>query len=1138
MRPKITRPRILAACFLILLFPVTSRAGGPAFVAGAGYDSGVEGQPLLWANASVAYYTDQAALSPILDNTEADALVAAAIAPWTSATGVSFSAVQAGHLTEDVNGSNIQAAQNGVITAPTDITPTATGTPLGIVYDFDGTVTDALLGQGAGGVEECFTNAVYGAPDNFSSSGNIAHAVVIINGVCAASGNQLADVQYRLVRVLARIFGLGWSQANVNVVTNKPAPSPDDYKGFPVMHFADPANCVPVTKCYSDPLTPKLDDVTAFARLYPASGGGAQSGRIWGNVYFTDSSGNATQPMQGVNVVARLLVTGQPSRQYVVTAVSGFSFVGNSGNIATGYLDSNGLPFNRFGSSDTAVEGYYDLGQLLIPNGQQTAQYQLSVEPLDPFWSLGVESYAPTQVAPSGSFAPVVVTVASGSNAERDILMLGGEIAPQHPGSGSTYTNPAPLPQGGGWASWISGYGASDWFSFPAQANRTASIAVTAIDETGTPSEAKLQPIIGVWELNDQTGGLAPASTPSAFNSLTFGMSRLDVQFATAESYKVGIVDYRGDGRPDYAYQASLLYSDSLTPTRASVAGGVATLQGLGFKPGLEVTARDNTATVLTQTATAMQITLPPAPLDGTATVQVTDPINGSFSRMLGALTYGAASDDKLALLSGGSQTTPVGSQAPIMVRVRATAADGVTPVNGATIAWSATNGVVFSACGGGTSCSVLTDGAGEAATWVTAKATGTGTITAALAPLSYSPPQTKQATLVGTSTSLDLAAIAPTKWIAQGATLDVPLTVEALTSGAPKANVTVNFTVTNGTATLSSGSAITDNSGMASVTAHVTAISANVQISACVSPGNSPCQTFSLFAVASSAWKLETVSGGLQFVPVGQSFQPLVMRVTDGSSADNPVLGANVTFMTTLERNPDGPGGGQQGDDGYEGGGGTPVILSTSQTQVVSDANGLASITPAVGSLGPCDVLIVVSAGRATAQLALESLPGTPLPPPGHQHRTHKQQPAPLFAIQVPEIPVSEPMLVWSGGVFPSDMAIDASSNSDTASSADSSQTPCDSAERKCSSARGEESLPAKKRDRPAGKPAKEKTERLPQANGPGTAFMPSPNPEPPRDGDSAEKARSGPSRSAAEDELHDRRSCRFALSNESSPP
>ncbi len=324
------------------------------------------------------------------------------------------------------------------------------------------------------------------------------------------------------------------------------------------------------------------------------------------------------QPMQGVNVVARLTVNGQPSRQYVVTSVSGFAFSGNAGNIIDGYVGGNGLRFDRWGSDDPSLEGFFDLGQLTIPAGQTIAEYQLSVEALDPDWSLGVEPYAPSQVSPSGTFAPVLITIDSGLDEERDILMLQDEIVQTHPGTGSTYANPVPLPQSGAWGSWISGYGSSDWFEFTAQANRTASVSVTAIDESGQPTETKLLPVIGIWQLSDETGNPAPASTPSAFNSDIFAMSRLDAQFNTSDTYRVGVADYRGDGRPDYFYQASLLYSDTLTPPRVSVAGGVTTLNGIGFKLGelVSIVSRGgddgNSITTLSATATQIQVAIPP----------------------------------------------------------------------------------------------------------------------------------------------------------------------------------------------------------------------------------------------------------------------------------------------------------------------------------------------------------------------------------------------------------------------------------------------------------------------------------------------------------------------------------------------
>ncbi|MGB9084243.1 MAG: hypothetical protein WCC46_06450, partial [Terriglobales bacterium] len=809
------RIRILAA--FLIASAVASRAGGPAFVAGSGYNAGVEGQPLVWANGSVQYFTDQGNLSPILTGAQADTMIATAFTTWTSLTGVALTATQGGHLAEDVNGSNIETNGEGVVTSPADIAPSATSTPVGIVYDYDGTVTDAILGEGAGDLADCFTNAVYGGPDNFSAAGNIAHALVVINGICAAASTQLPDVQYRLVRVLGRTAGLGWSQANLNVITQNPPPTQADFAGFPVMHYEDPMDCVPITICYggtfggalgNNTFTPATDDMDSLLRLYPASNNPQPSGRIYGSVYFTDASGNAVQPMQGVNVVARLMVNGQPSRQRVASSVSGFLFCGNAGNIIDGYLDAKDLPYSRWGSNDPSLEGFFDLGQLTIPTGQTAAQYQLAVEALDPAWSMGVEPYGPKQVTPSGAFAPIVVTVTNGSNAEQDILMLQSEIAEEHPGSGSTYKNPAVLPQGGAWGSWISGHGSVDFFQFTAQANRTASIAVTALDESGQPTETKLLPVIGIWPVSNQTGNPAPSSTPSAFNSTTFAMTRLDAQFTASATYRLAVADFRGDGRPDYFYQASLLYSDTVTPPRLSLAGGVTALSGIGFSQGLQVSVAGSTGTLLSAQASQMQVALPSAAQDGTATIQVTNPVTGSFSQMTGALIYGAAATDLLLLLQGAEPSTPVGSQTANPIRVRAVAADGVTRVSGATIAWSVSNGSQLSLCGGTSACSVLSDEAGESFSWLTPTATGPSLITIALAPAVYSPAQSQQATVLATSTALDLAAVTPQRWIAQGASISVPLGVQALDLGAPLANVTVNFTLIQGTASLSAASA------------------------------------------------------------------------------------------------------------------------------------------------------------------------------------------------------------------------------------------------------------------------------------------------------------------------------------------
>ena len=972
---------------LFLCFPLQARAGGPAYVAGSGFNPGVKGQPIVWAGNYVEYFTDQGDLSPILTNAQADAFVANAFTSWTSVLDSALTASQGGHLAEDVNGTNVVGYPNGSFSIPADIQPAATATPLGIVYDYDGAVTSALLGAGAGEADFCFTNAVYGGPDNLSSAGNIVHALIVINGVCAASAAQLPDVQYRLMRTLGRVIGLGWSQANLNVITGNPLPTSADYEGFPLMHFKDPVGCVPISSCNPDAATLKMDDTASLVRLYPVTLHQPQkspaplvaqqpTARIHGSVYFTDAAGKAVQPMQGVNVVARLLDSmGRASRQYVATSVSGFLFRGNAGNIINGFADGTGLRYDRWGSDDPDLEGYFDLRGLVVPEGQNIALYQLSVEALDANWSAGIEPYNSCycQVSPSGQFAPVVVTVQPGTNVERDILMLQSAQEGPQPDSGATYAEPAPLPQGGAWPSWVSGYGDAEWFQFAARSNRTASISVTALDESGQPTQSKLMPAIGIWFLSDQSGGPAPASNQSAFNTFNFGMSRLDVQFSASDTFRLGVADSRGDGRPDFPYVASVLYADTATPARVSLAGGVVTLSGIGFNSALQVSAAGKQARILAASSTQIEVVVPPAALDGTATLQVTDPVSGGFSRMVNALTYGAAADDQLLLLQGAETATPVGSQAASPIRVRVVASDGVTPVYGATVAWSTTNGTTLSVCGAGTVCSVFSDQAGESSTWVTPTVVGQSTITATLAPAAYPSPPSAQITLVAIASPLDLAAVTPTKWVGKGATIDVPLTVRALKAGVPQSGVTMNYSLTVGTATLSTASATTNGSGYASVSAHLANHSADVQVSACVAPDNAPCQTFTLHATPASLWALKAISGSEQVVENGKPFQPLIMRVTDGSSSANPVMGVTVAFNTTVARVP--PGSRPRTDgDMTVGGTAMPVILGSSSIQAVTDEDGLGSIVPSPGAArGPCDLFITVNAGPAAAQFDLQ---------------------------------------------------------------------------------------------------------------------------------------------------------------------
>ena len=134
--------RLLLAVLLVLLVTY-AKAGGPKYIVGTSFfTAGVPGQPVTWANGTVTYFTDQGNLSPILAGPDADAFVADAFARWTAPPSVALVAVHGGQLSEDVSGANVIRNPDRSITMPADIQPTATSKPVGVVYDYDGTVTD------------------------------------------------------------------------------------------------------------------------------------------------------------------------------------------------------------------------------------------------------------------------------------------------------------------------------------------------------------------------------------------------------------------------------------------------------------------------------------------------------------------------------------------------------------------------------------------------------------------------------------------------------------------------------------------------------------------------------------------------------------------------------------------------------------------------------------------------------------------------------------------------------------------------------------------------------------------------------------------------------------------------------------
>ena len=978
-----------AALALLLCFTLseTAHGGGPRYVAGVSFfDRTAKGTPLLWQTGAISYYTDQGNLSDALPAAAADEFVADAFSRWTSIATAAVSANQAGKLDEDVSGANLFVNPDHSITAPSDIVSTATDKPVAIVYDADGTVTDALMGTGAGGASSCFNNAVFGGPDNFSPDAHLSHALVVINGNCATS-QQLADVKYRLVRVLGRVLGLDWSQANLD-------PAPQDDAGFPVMHAYDPVSCVPISSCYANADQPKMDDRAALSRLYPVTQANLSAFqnkklfqintvRIHGSVYFLDANGQPAQPMQGVNVVARLIDSNtlQASRTYVASSVSGFRFRGNVGNPVTGFVDpATGLRYDRFGSDDPALEGLYDLDGLEVPDPSGIADYQISVEPLDAAESQAVAPYVGGQVTPSGTAKPAEVFITLGNDIEQNILMTSSALQMPDSFGPQSFAAPAAVPGAGDWTGSLSGYGDVDYFQFSGLANRTLSVETTALDAGGRPTQTKAMPVLGLWTMDD-TPGLPELASPEVFNGPLFGTTRLDAALAATTGYRLGIADSRGDGRPDYRYHARIFYGDQVTPPRASVAGGTPLLiQGLGFRTNTVVNIGGANAPLLAVGAGKLVVSAP-ALADGAQNVELSDPATGASSVMSAALTYGAGASDSIKILSTATNVNgaPLGGEVASPILVQVVGQGGVTPVAGASVALLAAP-ATLSACGGASTCTLVTDESGLISTRVTLPASASPsllssgiTVTAQLAPASYSPPKQAQTTVRFTAAApTDIVLSSPFAWIAQGATLDLPLVARVLAQGVPQAGQAVNYQVMQGKATLGAASANSDGGGFAGTTLHLSAFGAEVQVSACVGQSGT-CAVFTAFPVTISALRLQPVAGSMQTVAAGQNFRPLQFRVVD--SLNDPVQGADVEFQSVVTENGSGSPGVWIGDTNIDPGQ-PPVVLASYAIATQSGPDGIAVVQPPTSEIANVVISGTATTGVASSTFLLRVLP------------------------------------------------------------------------------------------------------------------------------------------------------------------
>ena len=206
-------PRFILV-ILAAIAPAAGFAGGPKYVAGTAYfNPAVVGQPVRWSGGVVNFYVDEGPLNSQISNQQATAMVDAAAAIWSAVPTAGVLLTDSGSLNEDVSGANVVAG-NQLFAAPSDVTPSASSYPLAVIYDADGSVINGLFGAGSSDPTSCQNNGVFTWLDNIQADATIAHAVILLNGLCATNSNLVAMMQYELERAFGRVLGLDYAQVN------------------------------------------------------------------------------------------------------------------------------------------------------------------------------------------------------------------------------------------------------------------------------------------------------------------------------------------------------------------------------------------------------------------------------------------------------------------------------------------------------------------------------------------------------------------------------------------------------------------------------------------------------------------------------------------------------------------------------------------------------------------------------------------------------------------------------------------------------------------------------------------------------------------------------------------------------------
>ena len=654
--------------------------------------------------------------------------------------------------------------------------------------------------------------------------------------------------------------------------------------------------------------------------------------------------------MDWVNITTRRQNGGVTEDWQTTSALTGFLYEqAESTPLSRGAMANSGI-------SSPSMDGYFTFRRVPL-NGVSNVFF--TTEAINPLYSgdYAIGPYLRPPVSPSGSPVTLVdwSALSAGDNGLFAQMFANDAAATCNPGNDGTEAAPATLAASGWQNGLLCSWGHSSWWNVSIATGHSWAVEVTATDETGAATVNKALPVIGVWATDDPTGTTPTvASQQVAFNSLALGMTQVQIGPGSgAQSFRFSVSDQYGAGRPDFPYIARVLYAATVAPATVGSGGGQLLISGTGFQQGNEVLVNGTPAHVLSWSANTIVADAPPlaaagAQLNTPVDVIVEHRATGGYTSLPGAVSYLQLPDVEQLVSAPAAIETGVTAGSPFAVRVLAS--DGLSPVPGAAVTVSVSaGGAQLAACGGASSCTLVSDVNGVVQSPVIGAAVGPVTLTAQ----EQSGGASVHVVVNDTNPVRGVSFPSAVHYVAAGASASWTVPFSALQDGAAAAAVPVSWTVSSGALQVG-GTSVTNAGGVANLVVSASAIPAGSvnTVTGCAWGG--VCATWTVYGVDASQWRVSAASGAAQSVPEAQPLSSVVLALTDGAGHALEQAPVGV-YQRVLAWVPPCPATGRCP---------AQAVLASSQTTVTSDETGTATVTPLDVSGVPQVVEIAASTG------------------------------------------------------------------------------------------------------------------------------------------------------------------------------